>query len=100
MTKLKAAWAWLSNPAKAALSTAAFTFVALFGAAVAGWVQDVTDWASTEGTAVFPSVNVVGKAFIAALGAAAAGLVNYLVRKAQDKGLAPGNGPIYPRVDQ
>jgi hypothetical protein len=85
-----------SNEVKAALWTALFTFVALFGASVFGWVQDVTEWASTSGTAVFPNVTVLGKAAVSALGAAAAGLVNFVVRWAQAQGVIPGAGPNYP----
>lgn len=79
---------------KAGLWTALFTFVALFGASLLGWISDVVEWAGESGTGTFPDVTVLGKAAIAAAGAALAGLVNVVVRLGQ---VATGHttGPTY-----
>lgn len=85
----------MSNEFKAALSTAVFTFIALFGASLVGWVQQVVEWSAAGGVEVFPDVSTLGKAAVAAAGAALTGLINYVVRVAQAKGVLPGRGPTY-----
>jgi hypothetical protein len=89
-------WARLSNPLKAGVSTAVFTFLGLFGASLVGWVQAVVDWAAASGAGEFPSVSVLGKAALSAGGATLVGLLNYVVRELQAAGLLPGSGPTYP----
>jgi len=84
----------LSNELKAALWTTLFVFVAVFSAALLGFITDVAQWAGTD-DAVFPSVTPLGKAAVAALAAAASGLLNYIIRWAQSKGVLPGAGPSY-----
>ncbi len=86
----------MSNEFKAALWTALFTFVTLFGTSVLGFVQALTDWASSDGTVDFPDVSTLGKAAVAAALAAVTGLINYVVRVAQSRQLLPGAGPQYP----
>lgn len=86
----------MSNELKAAVSTAIFTFIALFGASLIGWVQAVVDWSAAGGVDVFPDVSVLGKAAVAAAGAALTGLINFAVRWAQAQGVLPGRGPTYP----
>lgn len=91
----------ISNELRAALWTTLFTFIGLFSASVVGWVQDVAEWASTGGgVEVFPDVTVVGKAAVSAAGAAFVGLVNWTWRKMQSLGVLPGNGPVYPRIEE
>lgn len=90
----------ISNELRAALWTALYTFLGLFVASTAGWVEDVIGWASTGGVEVFPDVTVVGKAAVSAAGAAFVGLVNWAWRKMQSLGVLPGNGPVYPRIEE
>lgn len=85
----------MSDSVKAALWTALFTFVALFGISLLGWVQEVAAWAGSATAGDFPSVTPLGKAAVAAVAAAATGLINWIVRFAQAKGALPGNGPAY-----
>lgn len=87
----------MTDELRAALWTAAFTFAALFGTSVLGWVQAVIEWANSGGNVdVFPDVTVLGKAAVAAAGAAITGLLNWAVRAAQARGVLPGRGPTYP----
>jgi hypothetical protein len=94
MQWLRDQYAKLSDPLKAALATALFTFVTLFGASLAGFVQTVVDWASTGGD--FPDPSVLGQAFISALTAAGVGLLNFVIRWLQaNTNLIKGSGPSY-----
>jgi hypothetical protein len=91
----------MPNELRAALRTAFFTFLGLFLASIAGWVQDVTEWVSTGGTDVFPDVTIVGKAAVSAAGAALAGLVNYAWLWLQAQGIPlPGQRPVYPQIEE
>lgn len=84
-----------SDSLKAALYTALFTFVALFGLSLAGWLNDVWHWASSNDHAVlFPDPAVVWKAAVSAVIAACSGLVNFAVRFAQGH-LGAGELPTY-----
>lgn len=86
----------MSNELKAAVSTAFFTFLGLFGMAVLGFIQQVIDWANAGGVTVFPDVSVLGKAAVSAGLAAAVGLVNFAWRWLQSKGVPlPGARPTY-----
>lgn len=76
---------------KAALWTALFTFVALFGLSLVEWLQDVAAWAGDQTPSEFPSVSVLAKAAVAAVAAAVTGLVNWGVRAAQ---AATGRGTV------
>lgn len=67
----------LSNPTRAALRTAVQAFVAVFSISLLGWLASVTEWAGST-DAVFPSIDPLGKAAVAALVAAAVSLVTYL----------------------
>ena len=72
-------------PAKRAARTFLFSFVALFGLSLTGWLQDVIQWANdSEGVVVFPDPAVLVKAAVAAAGSAATGLVSFLVNLAED----------------
>lgn len=84
----------MSDSLKAAGWTALFSFLAVFGVGLLGWIADVAAWAGTDG-AEFPSVTVLGKMVVAALAAAASGFVNWVVRYAQSRNVLPGNGPSY-----
>lgn len=88
----------MSDALKAALWTALFTFIAVFGISLAGWIADVAAWASANDTTAgaFPSVTPLGKAAVAAIAAAGSGLVNWIIRAAQSKNVLPGSGPSYP----
>lgn len=89
----------MNDQLRAALWTALFTFIALFGASLIGWTQAVIEWANAGGGVdVFPDVSVLGKAAVAAAGSAAAGFLNWAVRSAQAQGLIPGKGPSYPEA--
>lgn len=85
----------MRDATKAALFTALWTFIGVFGVSLAGWVSDVAAWAGTDG-AVFPAVTPLGKAAVAAFAAAASGLVGWIVRTAQSHGMLPGEAPHYP----
>lgn len=84
---------------KSALWTVLFSFIALFGVSLIGWIGDVTEWASSSGQAAFPSLSVLGYAAVAAFASASIGLVNFAVRFAQAKGVfgekAQATGPSY-----
>lgn len=83
---------------KAALWTALFAFVTLFGLALVGWLQDVWQWASDDsGAVLFPDPAVLLKALVAAVVSALIGLVNFVVRFAQAHGVVKGEGPTYVR---
>lgn len=84
-------------PLKAALYTALWTFIALFGASVIGFAADVIDWANgAGGGGNFPKLGTLGYAAVSAIASAGSGLVTFVVRFAQSKGLIPGSGPVYP----
>lgn len=87
----------LRNALRAGLATAAFTFVVLFGGSLVGWLDQVVEWAETEG-ASFPTLSVLGRAAVSAAAAAGAGAVNTVVRWAQG---AKGRGhpPDYGEED-
>lgn len=78
---------------KAGLYTAAFSFVTLFGLSLLGWLNDVVEWASSEGTTVFPDASGLAKAAASAATASLIGVVNAVVRWAQDR---TGIGPETP----
>jgi hypothetical protein len=80
---------------KAALYTALWTFIGLFAVSLLGLVQQVAQWASSSGHTPLPGLSVVGYAVVSAFTAAASGLVAFVVRYAQTKGLtAPGVQPV------
>lgn len=79
---------------KAALWTAGFTFVALFATSAVGWMGDVIEWASSEGATDFPALGTLGYAAVSAVGAAASGLLNWVVRFAQER-TGTGQVPTY-----
>lgn len=60
-----------------------------------GVLQDVAEWASTSGKAPLPGLSTLGYAFVAALCSAAAGLVAFVFRYAQTKGVLGGDPPTY-----
>lgn len=85
----------MTDALRAAAWTALFSFVTLFGASVAGWLQDVAAWASSSGRAPLPGLSVLGYGLVAAAASAAIGLVNFIVRAAQARGVLPGRPPRY-----
>lgn len=75
---------------KAGLYTALWTFIALFGLALVGWLNDIGEAASAnDGTIFFGDPAVLVKAAVSAAAAAASGLVGTIVRLAQ---VATGRG--------
>lgn len=95
MTRILFGWldklpSWL----RAGVTTAWFTFLALFGLSVLDVLADLLAWASAE-DAPFPDLSVLGKALVTATASAAAGIVNAVVRFAQER-IGRGNPPIYP----
>ncbi len=100
ITRLRAWYGRLPNPVKAAVATAAVAFTGLFVPALVGWGNDVLTWVSDlgngSGTAVpFPDPSVLTKAAAAGVAAAGIGLLNFVFRWVQSKGLLPGDGPAY-----
>jgi len=83
------------NELKAAGWTFLFSFVALFGMSLVGFIQEVADWASSSGAEPLPGLSSVGYAAVAAVASAGIGLVNFVVRLAQSKGVLPGETPTY-----
>ena len=85
---------------KAALYSALFTFIALFGLSLLGFLNDVWHWASSNDNAVlFPDPAVLVKAAVAAVMAACVGLVNFVVRWAQGR-LGSGEVPTYVKAQK
>jgi len=83
------------NAIKAGLFTALWTFIALFGLSLVGWLNDVVEAASDENaTIVFGDPAVLVKAAVSAAAAAASGLVGLVVRLAQTA-TGTGNVPQY-----
>lgn len=80
---------------RAALWTALFAFLGLFGLGLVGWLTDLLAWASSEGQSAFPPLSTLGYLLVAAVVSAAIGLVNGIVRWAQAQGVIPGSGPSY-----
>jgi amino acid transporter len=87
---------------KAALWTALFSFITLFGVSAVGWLQDVVVWASESGASDFPDLSVLGYGLVSAVASVAIGFVNFVIRFAQAKGLfgqsASEVGPTYTPV--
>jgi len=84
------------NAIKAGAFTALWTFIALFGLSVVGWLNDVIGWASDpDALVVFPDPSVLVKAAASASAAAVSGLVGTVVRLAQ---AATGHGDV-PQYD-
>jgi hypothetical protein len=75
---------------KAGLYTALWTFIALFGLSLVGWLNDLVQAASDENaTITFGDPAILVKAAVSAAAAAASGLVGTIVRLAQ---VATGRG--------
>jgi hypothetical protein len=89
----------MTDSVKAALYTALWTFIGVFGVSLLGWIGDVAVWASSD-TDMFPAVTPLGKAAVAALAAAASGFVGWVVRASQSHGWLPGEPPQYPHKTQ
>lgn len=85
----------LTDPLKAALSTALWTFIALFSITTLGWLSSVAEWASKSGHTQFPGLSVLGYGVVSAIVAAASGLVAFIVRFAQSKNVLPGTPPAF-----
>lgn len=83
----------LSNSAKAALYTVLFSFLSTLGLTLLDTLQKVDEWVQTG---VAPDWNAQGKVIISAVVAAAAGVVNYVVRFVQTKN-DPTAGPKYTK---
>lgn len=102
LTRLRAWYAQRSNAVKAGVATAATTFAALFVPALFGWANDVLSWVADWGgnsapATPFPDPSVLTKAAVAAITAAAVGLLNTAWRAIQARTSAiPGTGPDYP----
>jgi hypothetical protein len=83
----------IPNSLKAGFYTAVFSFITLFGASLIGWLNDVVEWASNDGTVAFPDGSGVAKAAASAAVASLIGLVNFVLRWVQDR---TGVGPETP----
>lgn len=83
------------NAIKAGAYTALWTFIALFGLSLVGWLNEIGEAAtSNEGTIYFGDPAVLVKAAVSAAAAAASGLVGTVVRLAQTA-IGAGNVPQY-----
>lgn len=84
----------MKDSVKAAGWTALFTFVALFGVSVTGWLVDLAD-ALSSGSPV-PSWSVLASAGVSAAAASSAAVLNFVYRWAQSFGVPlPGSSPSY-----
>jgi hypothetical protein len=80
------------NAIKAGFFTALWTFIALFGLSLAGWLNDVVEAVSNaDGIVIYPDPAVLIKAAVSAAAAAASGLVGLIVRLGQ---VATGTGDV------
>lgn len=94
IASLRAMYAKLPDQVKAALATALFTFLSVFGGSLIGFVQSLIDWVNNAGPAPDPSV--LKSALFSAIAAAGVGAVNYVFRTVQAKtNVLPGTGPRY-----
>lgn len=84
---------WKSDKAYAAKKTAIITFITLFSVQLFGFLNDLSQWVGTDDS--FPSASPLAKAFISAVTAALAGLVNFFVNAGQEAGIVPGKAPSY-----
>lgn len=85
----------MPNSLKAGLWTALFTFITLFGTTLVGWLNDLIAWAAPGDEVPFPDPSALKGAAFSAIASAAAGLVNWLIRWAQDRtGVGPET-PVY-----
>lgn len=86
------------NALKAAAYSALWTFVAMFGVTLLGWLNDVGQWATDAGEdrGTFPDLSVLGGGALAAAAAALTFIVAFVVRQAQASGVVPGAPPSYP----
>lgn len=83
------------NSVKAGAYTALWTFIAIFGLSVIGYLNDVVEAASGDNaTFLFGDPAVLVKAGVSAAAAAASGLVGTVVRLAQ-VALGRGDVPAY-----
>lgn len=87
----------MTNPTKAGLWTALFSFVTLFGAALVGWLTDLTEWATPGSGAQFPDPTVLRSAAVAAAASAGIGVVNFAVRWVQAR-TGTGEVPTYTKA--
>ena len=99
MTHLKTLLVKAEPAVRPALMTALFTFIAIFGAALTGWLTEVIGWLEVIDApeqSEFPDPTVLGKAAVAGVVAAASGIVNFVVRYAQVT-LGKGTVPTYEK---
>ena len=81
-----------TNAVKAGVYTALWTFIAIFGLSLIGWLNDIVGWATNDGAVIsFPDATVLVKAAAAAAAAAASGIVGTVIRLAQ---IALGAGTV------
>ena len=78
------------DPVRRALCTFAQTFVGLFLISVAGWLATVVTWAQcTTACTAFPDLTPLGKAAVAAFGAAAVAAVSFVQNYLEDHTSVP-----------
>lgn len=85
----------LADSFKAALWTALFTFVGTAGTALIGLLDAVGRFVQGDDYTLVDDWSVFSKIIVSAAIAGVSGLVNWVVRAAQSKGVLPGRGPSY-----
>ncbi len=81
---------------RAALFSALWAFLGIFGLALTGWLSDVIAWAGdVNNVVVFPDPRVLVKALVSAVASALIGLIAFVVRYAQSRGVIGGKAPTY-----
>lgn len=82
---------------RAAATSALWAFLGVFGVTLLGWLQALTEWATSSGAAPFPSLSVLGYGIVSAAAGAATFVVAAVIRLAQVAGWLPGQPPTYDR---
>lgn len=80
---------------KSALFSALWSFAATVLVLSLGWLASVAQWASTSGHSPLPGLSVIGYAVVGAFISAFAGLISFVVRFLQGKGILPGTPPKF-----
>jgi hypothetical protein len=65
---------------RSALRVFVYTFLATFVPSLLGWLGDILDWTAQDGT-VFPSVDALGKAIVAAVVGAFAAAIAFVYNR-------------------
>lgn len=85
----------MSNSFKAALYTSLFTFIGTVAFALIGFLAALTDFINGNDASLADNLSILTKIVLSAVVAFAGGLVNWVIRALQAKGVIPGAPPQY-----